>query len=123
MKITSSSMLANTATTILSGILASNYPTMYGDDACIDRAISLAWKLLDAIPEQGRMPSDEDIKAACHELIPEEGEIGAALLGDGFCRTFNVHRGMSYTIAQKAEQLGIIKPKKVGKNKMVYTLA
>lgn len=120
MKATSAQLLT-AASTILAGILANEKDHNFTREEKVGEAIILAQMLEEGIPDTDVIPKDEDIKAACVELVDEKKPIGAALLGQMFANRFAVQLSLAYTIVQKAVQLGYIVPASAGKSKTVYT--
>ena len=120
MKATSAQMLM-AASTILAGILANDKDHNYTREQKVGEALYMAQMLEAEIPDTDIIPSDNDIKVACDELVSKTKPVGAALLGQLFANRFAVQLSLAYTIVQKAVQLGYITPASAGKSKTVYT--
>ena len=109
------------ASTILAGILANEKDHNYTREQKVGEALCLAQMLEEEIQDTEVIPSDNEIKTACDELVSVTKPVGAALLGQMFANRFSVQIGLAYTIIQKAVQLGYITPASAGKSKTVYT--
>ena len=120
MKATSAQMLM-AASTILAGILANDKDHNYTREQKVGEALCLAQMLEEGIQDTEVIPSDEEIKTACDELVSDTKPVGAALLGQYISNRFAVQLNLAYIIIQKAVQLGYISPAPAGKSKTVYT--
>ena len=120
-----SAQIFSAATHIVAAYISENrdrYDFASNDDM-VCCAVKLATKIAEAVPDVNHIPSDDEIKEACIQLVDKEKPIGASLLGNLLASQFNIQLTLAYTLIQKAVQLGYITPTHEGKNKTVYTLA
>lgn len=118
-----STQIFNAAIQLMSGAMADSRGSLADfDDSKIQMYIDIVQRTADLIPEHNDMPDDDEIREAV-SLAMNDGEMGAALLGNTLGMRFGMNQYQGYVIIQRAVQLGIIKGRQVGKNKTVYSLA
>lgn len=118
----SSTQLFNATISLLSGALADpnmSWPVM---DKNIEQFIDIAKRTAALIPETNVIPTDDEIKEACQQLVEKDKPINASVLGYMLANRFGIQITVAYTLIQKAVILGYVIPTRDGK-KTTYTLA
>lgn len=122
MKINSEQLL-NISAQILSGMMCNQ--SELTDSSLryyVGMAIFAAEELAEQIPEDSALPSDEEIRKLCEEIIPKDESIPTLLLNSEIRTKLRINQSMAYSIIQKARQLGYIVAHAEGK-KTIWKLS